>query len=52
MTTITSESVSSGGWVEHKPLMSGPAILMMYLGLFGVQFSFGPTQSAVNPLSC
>jgi maltose/moltooligosaccharide transporter len=30
--------------------MSGPALLMMNLGFFGVQFSFGLTQSAVNPL--
>ena len=51
MTTITSESVSTDtGQVERKPLMSGPAILMMNLGFFGVQFSFGLTQSAVNPL--
>jgi maltose/moltooligosaccharide transporter len=51
MTTITSESVSAdAGPVERKPLMTGPAILMMNLGFFGVQFSFGLTQSAVNPL--
>ena len=31
-------------------MMSGSAILMMNLGFFGVQFSFGLTQSAVNPL--
>ena len=51
MTTTISEPVSAGaGQVEHKPLLSGPAILMMNLGFFGVQFSFGLTQSAVNPL--
>src|ERR687889_2458434 len=51
MTTTTSESVTpSAGPVERKPLMSGPALLMMNLGFFGVQFSFGLTQSAVNPL--
>src|SRR3954468_3750478 len=51
MTTITSESSSpDSGQVERKPLLSGPAILMMNLGFFGVQFSFGLTQSAVNPL--
>src|SRR5690242_14358232 len=50
-TTTTSEVVSPGaGEVERKPLMSGSAILMMNLGFFGVQFSFGLTQSAVNPL--
>src|SRR5689334_7681585 len=36
--------------VEHKPPLSGNQILMMNLGFFGVQFSFGLTQSAVNPL--
>jgi maltose/moltooligosaccharide transporter len=51
MTTTTSESVSTGaGQVERRPLMTGSAILMMNLGFFGVQFSFGLTQSAVNPL--
>lgn len=49
--TTTVESVSAGaGEVERKPLMSGRALLMMNLGFFGVQFSFGLTQSAVNPL--
>src|SRR6188508_757872 len=51
MTTTTAESVPTGaGQVERKPLMSGSALLMMNLGFFGVQFSFGLTQSAVNPL--
>jgi maltose/moltooligosaccharide transporter len=51
MTTTTSESVSAGaGPIDHKPLMTGSALLMMNLGFFGVQFSFGLTQSAVNPL--
>lgn len=50
-TTTTAESVSTGpGEVDRKPLMTGSAILMMNLGFFGVQFSFGLTQSAVNPL--
>src|SRR3982751_5661097 len=51
MTTTTAEPVSTGaGQVERKPLMTGSALLMMNLGFFGVQFSFGLTQSAVNPL--
>src|SRR5215216_2720941 len=51
MTTATSESTSTGAvQAERRPLMSGSAILMMNLGFFGVQFSFGLTQSAVNPL--
>ncbi|MFL6065602.1 MAG: MFS transporter, partial [Friedmanniella sp.] len=49
--TATVETVSpDAGQVERRPLMSGSAILMMNLGFFGVQFSFGLTQSAVNPL--
>src|SRR5829696_4198164 len=51
MATTTSEPVSTAaGQVERKPLMTRNAILMMNLGFFGVQFSFGLTQSAVNPL--
>jgi maltose/moltooligosaccharide transporter len=51
MTTMMEESASTGaGQVERKPLMTGRALLMMNLGFFGVQFSFGLTQSAVNPL--
>ncbi|MEV6495672.1 hypothetical protein AB0M20_44710, partial [Actinoplanes sp. NPDC051633] len=51
MATTTVESVSpESGQAERRPLMSGPALLMMNLGFFGVQFSFGLTQSAVNPL--
>lgn len=49
--TTTMETVSTQDReVDRKPLMSGRAILMMNLGFFGVQFSFGLTQSAVNPL--
>jgi maltose/moltooligosaccharide transporter len=51
MTTTTSEILPTDtGQAERKPLLSGPAILMMNLGFFGVQFSFGLTQSAVSPL--
>src|SRR3954465_14857474 len=50
MTPTTSELAPGPGQVERKPLMTGSAILMMNLGFFGVQFSFGLTQSAVNPL--
>ncbi|HST83032.1 MAG TPA: MFS transporter [Kineosporiaceae bacterium] len=50
MTTTTEFASTSTGQVERKPLMTGNALLMMNLGFFGVQFSFGLTQSAVNPL--
>src|SRR3954466_10995647 len=50
-TTTASDAVLSGPeGVERKPLMTTGALLMMNLGFFGVQFSFGLTQSAVNPL--
>ena len=52
-TTKPTEPVSASpdaGQADHKPLMSTGALLMMNLGFFGVQFSFGLTQSAVNPL--
>src|ERR687889_1372364 len=49
--TATSESTSTGAeHAERRPVMSSSSILMMNLGFFGVQFSFGLTQSAVNPL--
>ncbi|MFI5492227.1 MFS transporter [Actinoplanes sp. NPDC051859] len=51
MTATASESIPAGSTpAERRPLMSGTALLMMNLGFFGVQFSFGLTQSAVNPL--
>src|SRR3954471_118595 len=51
MTATTAESApTTDGQDDRRPVMSGRAILMMNLGFFGVQFSFGLTQSAVNPL--
>src|SRR3712207_248282 len=35
---------------ERRPLMTSRNIAWMNLGFFGVQFSFGLTQSAVNPI--
>jgi maltose/moltooligosaccharide transporter len=49
-TTPTGPAPTAAEEVDRKPLMTGRAILMMNLGFFGVQFSFGLTQSAVNPL--
>ena len=34
----------------RKPLLSPLAILLMNFGFFGIQFSFGLQQSAVNPI--
>jgi maltose/moltooligosaccharide transporter len=50
-TSRTPDSAPTGvEQIERRPPMSTGAILMMNLGFFGVQFSFGLTQSAVNPL--
>jgi maltose/moltooligosaccharide transporter len=35
---------------ERRPLMTSGNIAWMNLGFFGVQFSFGLTQTAVNPI--
>ena len=35
---------------ERRPLMTTGNMAWMNLGFFGVQFSFGLTQSAVNPI--
>ena len=36
--------------VRQKPLMTMPQILLMNLGFFGIQYSFGMQQTAVNPI--
>ena len=36
--------------VRQKPLMNMPQILLMNLGFFGIQYSFGMQQTAVNPI--
>ncbi|MFT4124749.1 MAG: MFS transporter [Gordonia sp. (in: high G+C Gram-positive bacteria)] len=36
--------------VRHKPLMTMRQILLMNLGFFGIQYSFGMQQTAVNPI--
>ena len=36
--------------VRQKPLMTMPQILLMNLGFFGIQYSFGMQQTAVNPV--
>ncbi len=47
-TAMVMTEVGSGD--ERRPLMSTKNIAWMNLGFFGVQFSFGLTQTAVNPL--
>src|SRR5947208_12751582 len=50
VTTTSDSAPAAEAQDERRPLMSSRALLMMNLGFFGVQFSFGLTQSAVNPL--
>ena len=48
--------MSAGADLQHtsivrtKPLMTMPAILVMNFGFFGIQYSFGMQQTAVNPV--
>lgn len=36
--------------VRRKPLMNMKQILLMNLGFFGIQYSFGMQQTAINPI--
>lgn len=36
--------------IDRKPLMTSRNIFMMNMGFFGIQFSFGLTQTAMSPL--
>ena len=36
--------------IRHKPMMSMRQILLMNLGFFGIQYSFGMQQTAINPI--
>ena len=36
--------------VRQKPLMNMRQILLMNLGFFGIQYSFGLQQTAINPV--
>jgi maltose/moltooligosaccharide transporter len=35
---------------DRKPLMTGQQILLMNVGFFGIQYSFGMQQTAINPI--
>ncbi len=51
MSTAVSEVTEVGSDDDaRRPLMTSANIAWMNLGFFGVQFSFGLTQSAVNPI--
>jgi maltose/moltooligosaccharide transporter len=48
--TQLAEVIEVGSGDERRPLMTTGNMAWMNLGFFGVQFSFGLTQSAVNPI--
>src|SRR4028118_665492 len=50
MATAVAEVTEVGSDDERRPLMTTGNMAWMNLGFFGVQFSFGLTQSAVNPI--
>ena len=47
---MTTADLQHTSVVRTKPLMSMPSILIMNLGFFGIQYSFGMQQTAVNPV--
>ena len=50
MSTALAEVTAVDPEDERRPLMTTGNMAWMNLGFFGVQFSFGLTQSAVNPI--
>src|SRR5919206_2052883 len=47
---IAAQPEAPGVDLERKPLMSFRAILLMNFGFFGIQYSFGLQQTAINPI--
>ena len=50
MTTQTAVAEPHVTIVRQKPLMTMRQILLMNVGFFGIQYSFGMQQTAVNPI--
>ncbi|GIJ45081.1 MFS transporter [Virgisporangium aliadipatigenens] len=48
--TTTERAAGHTAIVRQKPLMTMRQILLMNLGFFGIQYSFGMQQTAVNPI--
>ncbi len=48
--TTTTAPTAHATVVRQKPLMTMRQILLMNLGFFGIQYSFGMQQTAVNPI--
>ncbi len=49
-TPAVAPSASSMTVIRNKPLMNMKNILLMNLGFFGIQYSFGMQQTAINPI--
>lgn len=50
MTTTAAKAAVHATIVRRKPLMTMRQIMVMNLGFFGIQYSFGMQQTAVNPI--
>ena len=50
MSSATQGEITHTTVVRQKPLMTMPQILLMNLGFFGIQYSFGMQQTAINPI--
>jgi maltose/moltooligosaccharide transporter len=50
MTDVSRAATPHATIVREKPLMTMRQILLMNLGFFGIQYSFGMQQTAVNPI--
>jgi maltose/moltooligosaccharide transporter len=46
----TSAAVTVRDAMDRRPLMTGRQILLMNVGFFGIQYSFGMQQTAINPI--
>jgi maltose/moltooligosaccharide transporter len=50
VTEVSKAPTAHATIVREKPLMNMRQILLMNLGFFGIQYSFGMQQTAVNPI--
>lgn len=50
MSSAKQSSMQQTGALRQKPLMNMRQILLMNIGFFGIQYSFGMQQTAINPV--
>ncbi len=50
MSSAKQSSMQQAAGVRQKPLMNMRQILLMNVGFFGIQYSFGMQQTAINPV--